>query len=636
MTQQYLHKANIQDISPLTPLQKGIYYHYLKGGDDLYCCQMSYRVNGLLDLQRLQTAFATLFRCHDVLRSVFLNKAGKIMSVILKEVQPDFRYRDVSGVSDPEVEIAAIRKEGEVLTFELERELPMRLTVVRLNETCHELIWSHHHIVMDGWCLNILIKDFYEAYRQLSLKDTVEMPRRPQFSSYLEWLDSRDMRTAAAYWEEYMSGYGAVTSLNNISRQQELRQMADFQLALDDALTKRLLGIAAERRVTLNTVVQTAWAVLLARYNACNDVCFGIVSSGRPESIQQVEDIVGLFINTLPVRIRYAHDTRLGDLLPLVQQQSLETEVYQYYPLVDIQAQTRLKNRLFDHLLVFENYPVMEGTNDTQEFRISDVVVKEQNSYDMSILAHCRDTTLSFIFRYNTSTYDTAFMSRLAGRLERVLRILSEHPDTLADEISIVQEEEKAIGNVFWLEETVPLENILTARYGFTGQTSGALIPSGNWNICITDEAGRVQGIDMLGWFSISGGGQLIRSDVKAFMNEKGILFFPQEEQTVIMPKEAIKTANDETAQQLAAAWSEILGIPVGEIDVDTHFFSYGGHSIKAIQVLSLINKAFNTRISLDQFFAKPTISQLADDIKAVKWVSYIEDNNSGSTKVRI
>ena len=250
---------------------------------------------------------------------------------------------------------------------------------------------------MDGWCLGILNSEFFEIYTGYFENRPYRLPSVKPYRRYIQWLEKQDKQESARYWENYLDSFDEQTGVpkTEISMEGKGRYMeGTVSLELDLEKTAVLNRLAAGNHVTLNTIIQTLWGLLLGKYNGKEDVVFGAVVSGRPFALEGVEYMVGLFINTIPVRIRFSDKMRFYQLLQQVQEEALACEPYHYHPLAEIQSRSALKQNLIDHILVFENYPVTEqiedyarekGKSDKILIKLSKVEVFEQTNYDFNI-----------------------------------------------------------------------------------------------------------------------------------------------------------------------------------------------------------------------------------------------------------
>lgn len=218
---------------------------------------------------------------------------------------------------------------------------------------------------MDCWKTQptFAIIEFFELYFALTDGTQPNLAPAISYKGYINWLKSQDKQKAKDYWENYLTGYTQLATLNhNPQKRGKKHQIAkEWLLELDDKIVEPLNQFIVHHQVTLSTVIQAIWGILLAQYNRVNDVVFGAVVSGRPEQVQGIEQMVGLFINTVPVRVKISAENTVSKLLGQLQQEALSSQNYHYYPLADIQLCSPLKQHLLDHLVVVENYPLDEA-----------------------------------------------------------------------------------------------------------------------------------------------------------------------------------------------------------------------------------------------------------------------------------
>ncbi|TGE15092.1 non-ribosomal peptide synthetase, partial [Hymenobacter elongatus] len=310
--------------------------------------------------------------------------------------------------------------------FDLRKGSQMRLRVVQLGPDSFELIWSHHHIVMDAWCSQLLIQQFTQLYQGLVSGQPVQLTERHKYAGYLRWLDRRDAQASLTYWGQYLEGYEQTASLPAQPTSQEYTQQEAF-FQIENADFAGLQQLSERLGVTLNTVVQSAWGVLLGRYAGTQDVVFGTVVSGRPGDLVGVEEMVGLFINTIPVRVQYGTETTVKELVQQVQQLHIASEPHHYRQLAEVQAQSALGRNLLDHILVFQNTNAAESAEyaPVSEEQGLDIISKEsyvQTNFDFNFVLYPSATQLAYRFRFNAAKYEPAFMERLGTHFQQLLK----------------------------------------------------------------------------------------------------------------------------------------------------------------------------------------------------------------------
>ena len=443
----------IQDLFPLTPLQQGMLFHLLyEENSPAYFLQTFYRLRGELDISLVQKSLNELVKRHEPLRTLFVYKGvEQPIQVLLREREMEFHYKDLRRITesaDKEQLIREIREKDRQNTFDLHRDNPTRITVLQLENQQFELIWTHHHILMDGWCRGILITEYLEIYNSFLEKRAYQLPPVPPYRLYIQWLEKHPGEQSREYWHQYLEGYektASIPRMKTIEKEPKETGIEEIFCQLDKEKHQGLVRLSGRSQVTLNTIFNTLWGILLGKYNDKQDVVYGTVVSGRPAEIPGVEAMVGLFINTVPVRITYHDHTTFNQLLQQVQQSALDSEPHHYYPLAKIQAETPLKQNLFDHLLAFENYPhaeQIEGigdkikkSNHTLKLELTDIQIFEQTHYDF-ILVIGGDPMIIKI-QYNAHVYDREWAEAIVRHFNSIIKQTLENENIDINDIEI-------------------------------------------------------------------------------------------------------------------------------------------------------------------------------------------------------
>ncbi|MBD0258523.1 MAG: AMP-binding protein, partial [Cytophagales bacterium] len=418
-----LSKENIAYIYPLSPLQEGIYFHsLLNSQSNAYLIQASYEVQGEIDVAVMEKSFHELLQRHDVLRTVFVQKnAHRTLQVVLKHREPDFVFKDFSaGPAGAQLQ-EAYRQEDKNRRFDLGKDVLMRVSVLKLDARRYEIIWTYHHIIMDGWCIPVLAGEFYNIYYRLLQGRPPQLPPVTPYRDYIKWLEKQDKDQAGNFWAGYLDGYdtAAVVPPTMPADKHAPYQVASHGFGFSRSDTQALVQLATRHQVTMNVLIQAIWGVLLGRYNGVRDVVFGTVVSGRSTELEDVGSMIGLFINTIPVRIGYGEGDTFTDLLHRAKRNALACGAHDCYPLVEIQANTPLRQHLLDHILVFYNYPVEKQLEDLEAgegqggFAISKASVAEYDSYHFNFNIVLEDT-LSFHLDYNGNVFHESFIRGIA------------------------------------------------------------------------------------------------------------------------------------------------------------------------------------------------------------------------------
>ncbi|KAF6616313.1 amino acid adenylation domain-containing protein, partial [Paenibacillus sp. EKM102P] len=353
--------------------------------------------------------------------------------------------------------------------FDLSKDALMRVAVFRKGDHSYRFVWSFHHIVMDGWCLSLMTDEVFGAYAALLENKQPELAPVKPYSDYIEWLEHQDAQEASRYWSDYLAGFEQQTLLPGENTQVSVTERDDdtnrsgqssnsgyvlekLPLMLGKERSAALNQMAKQQHVTINTLLQSVWGVILQKYNNHQDVVFGSVVSGRPAEIPGVESMIGLFINTIPVRICSAPDATFAEVVQRTQEQALASSVYDTFPLYDIQARTEQKQDLIHHIMVFENYPIgqqmkqMGGSGEADAhtgFSIANVALAEQTNYDFNLIV-VPDEDISILLEYNALVYNRSAMERIYGHINHVIGQIVENPHIRVDELALVTPEEQA------------------------------------------------------------------------------------------------------------------------------------------------------------------------------------------------
>ncbi|TEL04947.1 amino acid adenylation domain-containing protein [Pseudomonas aeruginosa] len=441
--------ARIEDIYPLSPMQHGMLFHSLyeqASGD--YLNQLRVDVHGL-DPARFRAAWQAALDSHDILRAGFLWQGDleQPLQVIHKHLELPFAEHDWRGreaLAEALDELAASeRRRG----FELEQAPLLRLVLVRMDEERYHLVYTHHHILLDGWSSAQLLGEVLARY-------TGEQAERTggRYRDYITWLQAQDKRVSEAFWKEQLAELLEPTRLAQaVAAEREQVGSGQFQRSLPPARTARLKTFAQRHAVTLNTLVQAAWSLLLQRYTGQDTVVFGATVAGRPAELAGIERQIGLFINTLPVVATPQPGMRLTDWLQEVQARSLALREQEHTPLFEIQRWAGLGEALFDSLLVFENYPVAEALEKGSPggVRFGPVSNHEQTNYPLTVALGVGDS-LSLQYSYDRQAFSDAAVERLDRHLLNLLEGFVDNAERTLVELSLLDAEERALIDSLW------------------------------------------------------------------------------------------------------------------------------------------------------------------------------------------
>jgi thioester reductase-like protein/amino acid adenylation domain-containing protein len=445
-------KKNIEDIYPLSPMQQGLLFHSLyepKSG--VYFNQLSCTLGENLNVSALEQAWQQVVNRHPVLRTAFhWKRREQPFQVVYREVKLPVEHLDWRGVSLEEQQklldnfLCSDRERG----FNFSQPPLMRLTLIQL-ENNYQLIWSQHHLIIDGWSSGLVLKEVFDIYNALERGQDLPMPRSRPYGDYIAWLGKQDMSRAETFWRRKLEGFTAPTPfrvdrvLGNPASEEKSHAQQKIQLSPDT--TTALKSLAGQHQLTLNTLVQGAFALLLSRYSGEEDVVFGATSSGRPGDLVGVESMVGLFINTLPIRVRVTPDELLLPWLKNLQAQQTEARQYEYSPLVEIQAWSDVPRGtpLFESILVFENYPVDPSLlEQTDKLEVREVRSIELTNYPLNAIASV-GLQLSLSLEYDRQRFDAATITRMLGHFRTLLEEMVTNCDRHLKDLQLLTEAER-------------------------------------------------------------------------------------------------------------------------------------------------------------------------------------------------
>ncbi|MEO0768471.1 MAG: condensation domain-containing protein, partial [Cyanobacteria bacterium J06649_4] len=374
---------NVADIYPLSSTQLGMLFHTLTDQQSgVYVNQYACRLTGKVDVDLLQQAWQQTLTRHPVLRTAFLWEGlDEPLQVVRQTVELPWEQLDWQTYSNVtrEKELAFFLQRDRTKGFSLAKAPLLRLTLIQLSEQTHQLVWTSHHLLFDGWSLPLIWQDMLAIYATLlaGRTDCQLSPTRP-YRDYIAWQSTQDMGAAEAFWRSQLASISAPTPLPAASPSSSNTAYRQHAYSLSATFTNSLKAFARQHRLTLNTLLQSAWALLLSHYSGGKQITYGSVVSGRPTQLKGVETMVGLFINTLPVCVDIDPEQSLIPWLQSRQQQLLALRQYESAPLTDIQSWSNLPvdSPLFESIVVFENYPTV-STPDIG-FDITDVRYLEQ------------------------------------------------------------------------------------------------------------------------------------------------------------------------------------------------------------------------------------------------------------------
>ncbi|MGO3669777.1 MAG: amino acid adenylation domain-containing protein [Vreelandella alkaliphila] len=431
----------LADLYPLSSLQQGMLFHSLYDGQDsAYLNQLQVEIDDL-DVEHFQRAWQNVLMRHEILRSGFLERAGTPLQWVARTVElpwfeADWREReDLSGALER-------LAEEQRAPFDLTAPPLMRLALVKIAGSRHCFIWTRHHLLLDGWSTSQLMGEVLRCYAGAALP-----PTEGRYRDYIAWLQCRDADASEAYWRDQLQHLDTPTHLVSAMPRPHEAQAGhqEITLSLDSTTTQRLEDFAKATRITLNTLMQGAWSLLLARYTGQDSICFGATVAGRPAELAAAEQLIGPFINTLPVIVSLDPSLRVDEWLRQLQEQNLVSREHEHTPLYEIQRWAGQGGQaLFDSLVVFENYPVDAALHQNLPggLTFGEVDNREQTNYPVTLVVFHKEA-LELCCGYSRSHLNDAAAEMLIQHLVRALEQLSDSATQRVGEIEWLSDEER-------------------------------------------------------------------------------------------------------------------------------------------------------------------------------------------------
>lgn len=450
----------IEDIYKLSPLQEGIYYHWLRSpSSKVYVEQFSFTLKGDFNPDILRESYYKLVDRHQSLRSFFTSEYNdELLQVVQNKVIEGFSYLDCTTRSTDAVK--SYQKTDRDKGFNLHAGSMMRFSVLRISVNSYQFIWTHHHIIMDGWCVKILIEDFFKIYENLASGGDGKLAKEPvRYSKYIQWLDRLDSTKVLEYWKEYLSGYSLPNSFIKKSLSEDKIYLKS-EFFLDEEISELVKSYCKTKSITQSTLMQFAWGVLLSIYNDSNDVLFGCVVSGRPPEIEEIENMVGLLINTIPVRICYNNDDQIGNLLQKYQSENINNTAYHHAQLAEVQALSGLQNYLIDNIFAYQNQPVQEiiadDLHDRQgRFSIEKIEIFEETSYALNLVIGPTADGFRIRLLYDKYCIPESFLSNFKVNFSHILRTIISNENKKMSEVRFLNNKKEE----YALQEKIKIAN---------------------------------------------------------------------------------------------------------------------------------------------------------------------------------
>ena len=416
-------RYQISKLYPATSMQQGMLFHTLLDSG-AYVTQTYPVMSGPLDVACFRAAWNAVTARYDIFRTVFVGQGEQLQQLVCASAElpwTEADWRDAAPAEQAQ-RLARLLEEDRARGFDPEQAPLQRITLVRLGQERYQLLWTHHHMLLDGWCTPLVYRDVLQAYRRLLAGQAPFTAPALAYESYIAWLQRQDSDSARAYWRTYLSPIEGPTALR-LPRPAVGTADGEQRIHVDESETACLQRFARERRTTVNTMMQLAWGYLLHRYSGEQHVLFGTTISGRPAEVPGVEEMVGLFINTVPVRVSFDAQRQVDVLLAGLHDAFQASTAHGFLPLTEIaRCSPAGGGTLFDSIVVFENYPLDAALGEGGQAGIALETLDSfiANGYGVTLNVN-NGAALRISCAYSGKVLDAALAAALLDQLKRVL-----------------------------------------------------------------------------------------------------------------------------------------------------------------------------------------------------------------------
>jgi amino acid adenylation domain-containing protein/non-ribosomal peptide synthase protein (TIGR01720 family) len=442
----------IIDTFPLSPMQHGMLFHHLRephSGVDIE--QLVIHLSEAVDSHRLESAWRWLVKRHDILRARFVwEGVEQPRQEILADVEVPFVVEDARQLSEigQRKRLQSFLETDRLRGFELDCTPLLRLSLLQWGDTSFSLVWTFHHALLDGRCFPILLREVFEAYAELEKAEISARTEPVPYRRYIDWLQQQRFASADSFWTELLTGFTATTPLvvgRHVPAGEAVYQQGEAWVVMDRETTGGLRKLADEQGLTVNSLVMGAWAILLHRYSGENDVVFAATRACRKSSVAHADETIGLFINTVPVRVRINPEDAALSVFQRVRQQWLDIRPHEHTPLARVKALSQVPpaQPLFETLLVFENYRLdtaMRSLGGAWANR--QVELHELTNFPITLAAYDGEA-ISFKIEFDRRRLDDAAVQRMLGHLRSLLQGAAASPQAAVQDLSLVGEAER-------------------------------------------------------------------------------------------------------------------------------------------------------------------------------------------------
>ncbi len=438
---------NISSIYRLSGLQEGILFHGLYDETSGAYTEQLFCDLSEPNLDFVIKSWEHLLMHHSILRSGFYYDVFNVpVQCVYHKVDLPVKILDYSdfGKDEQEKALYKLEKEDREKRFDFKSAPLMRVMLIKLNPDRYRMIWTSHHILFDGWSMQILMEEFLRTYEQLHSGEKIKVGKEDRYEDYIRYIERIDKEQQKMYWCKCMEGVEQGTLLPftaaTTNRTKGSGTYETLHLRLDRETTSRLTACAQKNHITVNTIMQGVWSYLLHRYTGNNRILYGVVVSGRPDDLPDVEHRVGMYVNNLPLHSVIENEEKIMDWLKKIQEQQSASRQYQHTPLQDVQSWAGIQGDMFDSILGFENYPVNKVLKSKKwSLQVENVVVLEQTNYPLSVIIGMGSSEqINILLSYNKGILEDVYVKMIRNHFENVVNQIIGNPDSRINDIKLL------------------------------------------------------------------------------------------------------------------------------------------------------------------------------------------------------
>jgi len=439
-----LDKQNVEDIMSLTSTQEGMLFHYIENPNSQdYHEQISLTLSGSINLELVQKSWDHVIEMNEMLRTIFRwETLENPVQIVLKNFNVPIKIVDLSKDNDRNRKLEDIKKEDFSRQIDITRET-LRITLCKMDERCYEMIVSNHHILYDGWSNGIILEEFFDAYNAFYKSNAPAKICKNKFKEFIKLNKSQDKLEQKEFWENYLKGLELENELlkDNDIKTKEIKKYK-YSISMD--ISEKIRNYAKSRKISLASILYYTWGEILQRLSNSNDIVFGTVVSGRNPKIKGIDKIVGLFINTIPLRINFSHKETVNNLIKKIDTAIKERNEFSDTPLVDIKQYGEIgtKDEFISSIVSIENYPLNINNQKENIITLEKYSIIENTNFNMSLGIAINDS-IELNFSYNEAIISKNIVDKFGYYFENILKEIVVNDDLETRKIKMLTREEK-------------------------------------------------------------------------------------------------------------------------------------------------------------------------------------------------